>query len=106
MFWAAAGLVVFNLGKASLLLREVGRLWPVREEARAIAAALDVPDIPRYALKMMVAQAMGVMTLSLLALRFLALGEALHHPGPVLAGLHQSLAWVWDFYLAMARVLF
>jgi hypothetical protein len=41
-----------------------------------------------FAFRLLGGQALGVVSMFLLLVRFLALGEALHHPDPVLSGLH------------------
>ena len=106
LFWAACALAAFNLGRGALLLRDIARIWPVRAEAAAIAAAVGIPDLARFTARLLAGQALGMVTMLLLVVRFLALGEALQRPGNVLSGLHQTLAFIWDFYLAMARVIF
>ena len=106
LFWAAGVLAGFNLVRGALLLRDAARLWPVRAEAAGIAATVGIPNLGRYAARLLAGQFLGMVTMVLLVVRFLALGEALQHSGTVLSGLHHTLGWVWDFYLALARVVF
>ena len=67
-----------------------------------MAAAVGVPNLPVFALQLLGEQILGVLTMLLMVVRFLALGEALHHPGNFLSGLHATLAWLWGFYLTIA----
>ena len=106
LFWAACVLVAFNMIKGMLLLADMARVWPVREEVRSIAAALGIPNMLDYALRLLGGQALGVVTMLLIVVRFVALGEALHRPGYMLAGVHGTMVWIWGFYLEMARVIF
>jgi len=106
LFWAARVLILCNLTKVVLLLHDAARFWSVRVEAAAIAAAIGIPDLGRFAFRLLAGQAFGVVSMFLLLVRFLALGEALHQPGPMLSGLHQMLVWIQGFYLEMARIIF
>lgn len=106
LFWAAWSLVGFNLTKGVLLLIDMLELWPVRREIKNIAATLEIPNLIGYALRLMGGQVLGVVTMLLFVVRFLALGEAMHGPGNVLSGIHGTLIWIWGFYIEVARAIF
>ena len=97
----AVGLIAFNVIKVLILLRDGLRIWPVRHELLAIAETAGIPSLPKYALRLLVGQALGVVTMLLLIIRFLALGESLKQPGNILSGLHQVILWIVHFYLAL-----
>ena len=106
LFWIAAGLAAFNFIKLALFLRDLLPYWPVRRELLEIASMAGVPSLPRYAGRLLVGEGLGILTMLLLVLRFLALGEALQQPGNILSGLHQALTWVLATYLRIVRGLF
>ncbi len=106
LFWVALGLAAFNLSKLGLFLWEALRFWPVRRELLEIAELAGAPSLPRYALRLMVGQGLGVITMLLLAIRFLALGEALQRPGNVLSGLHTTILGIAAFYSYLVRIIF
>jgi len=103
LFWVALGLVTFNVVKLGLFLRDATQLWPVRNEVLEIAKLAGVPSLPRYAFRLLVGHALGVATMLLLVVRFLALGEALQRPGNILSGLHRTILWVAEMYLVLAQ---
>ena len=81
LFWAACVLVAFNMIKGMLLLADMARVWPVREEVRSIAAALGIPNMLDYALRLLGGQALGVVTMLLIVVRFVALGGSIASAG-------------------------
>jgi hypothetical protein len=101
LLWMAVCLIAFNVIKVLSLLRDGLRIWPVRHELLAIAETAGIPSLPKYALRLLVGQALGVVTMLLLVIRFLALGEALKQPGNILSGLHQVILWIVHFYLTL-----
>ena len=106
LFWVALSLVLFNVIKLSLFLREAWQFWPLRKEALEIAELAGVPSLPRYAFRLLVGHALGVVTMLLLVIRFLALGEALQRPGNILSGLHQTIHWFIGMYFYLVRIIF
>jgi hypothetical protein len=100
------GLIAFNVIKVIILMRDGLRIWPVRHELLTNAETAGIPSLPKYALRLLVGQALGVVTMLLLVIRFIALGEALKQPGNVLSGLHQVILWIVAYYLWLVRAIF
>jgi len=105
LFWTACSLIVYNVTKGGTLLCDVARIWQVRMEVDSIAAAIGIPNLPKFAMRLLAEQVLGVITMLLLVICFLALGEALHQPGNILSGMHQAIVWTREFYLEMARIV-
>ncbi len=94
LFWVAVGLAAFNIVRFALFLRDIVPYWPVRQELLEIASLAGVPSLPRYAGRLLVGEGLGLLTMLLLVVRFLALGEALQQPGNILSGIHHTIIWI------------
>jgi hypothetical protein len=105
LFWVAAGLATFNIVRLALFLRNLLPYWAVRRELLEIASLAGVPSLPRYAGRLLVGEGLGLLTMLLMVVRFLALGEALQRPGNILSALHHTIVWILTFTFQVGRRL-
>ncbi len=101
LYWVGVGLVTFNVVKLGLFLHQAVPFWPLRKEVQEIAELAGVPSLPWYAFELLMGHTLGIVTMLLLVIRFLALGEALQQRGNILSALNHGILWLLTMTLKL-----
>lgn len=90
----AALLALYNFVRLARFGWHLRPWWPLRQTLLEIAGMAGIPNLPRYAGRLLAAEGLGLATMFLLGVRFLALGEALQGSGHLLGWIHRALVLI------------